>query len=223
MQLKSGEKLELLIGGGEGKEPVVMSSKLENIGKNERYLISVPYFNGRMCPLPDGQAFVVRIQEKSAILSFDAKILGRSYRSGSISLLIQQEGEMRRIQRREDFRMETMLDGIIEFTDPESGSPKKARMRTVDISAGGTSIRAAVEFNIGDKITAYLPLSGGQAKTPFPCIVRRCFKLEQAMAGYQYNIGLQFVFDSDKEKEEMVQMVFKLDRDRKKSAGRGRF
>jgi len=216
MELKIGTKLLVFVDSEDGKETLEMKSTLEGAGEDGRYLITAPIYQMRLHPIPAGEMLNIKIYDRSAILSLHAKVVKRVKKENLHYVIIQQYGKITRIQRREDFRLEVMLDATLDYIDPEDETEKTLRVHTSDISGGGVSIRGAIEFKNGDNVTIHLPQHGKQDKVILPCVVRRCFPIESAVKAYRYNIGLQFVHETQRAKENMIQYVFQLQREQSK-------
>jgi len=220
MELKIGTKLVVFADSKEGDEAVEMKTSLEGIGEDGRFLISAPLHKAVLYPIHPGDIIHIKIYEKSAVLSFYAKAGKRVRQDGLDYLAIRMIGKISRIQRREDFRLHVMLDGILEYTDPEDEAEKNVRIHTVDVSGGGAALRSSVGFKQGDAVTVYLPLNAAGKKEPRKCEIRRCITSENASSENRYNIGVKFIFETRKQKEELVQYIFKMQREKSKGSKR---
>lgn len=219
MEMTVGTKLQIVMETQKEEKTLHLTSQLETIGNSNVFLISAPIYKELVFPIPDGYDILVQFFDKSAIVSFEAKVLGRTKKDNLYFLLIRQTGEMRRIQRREDFRLDVTLPGQLEYIPHGETQKTKMKVYTTDLSGGGASVRAGKSFEIGDNVTAYLPMDQSMQLSPVPCDVRRCIRLENVPPEARYNVGLRFLFEDNKRKEKLIQYIFKLEREKRKSSG----
>lgn len=212
--IKTGAKLNVLIYSEKEEKTITLVSSMEGFGQNKRLIITAPTLGVVRYPLSVNQEVTIQYYDKSAVIAFEASVLQRIDKDGLSYLLMEQKSEFRRTQRRQDFRMECSFNGFIEYEEPE-GELKKKKIVANDISAGGTAIRSDIKFEIGKKLNALLPIGENDEQMRLPCVVCRCMSIDDPDAAWRYNIGLQFLFDDKRQKEQMVARIFAIERARR--------
>jgi c-di-GMP-binding flagellar brake protein YcgR len=199
----------------EGEERVKLISTLEGFSDSTRILITSPMQGMTLYPVQLKQKLELVCYVKSAVISFEAVVLQR-FQKGSVSyLLINRVSEFKRTQRRQDFRLECLLDGRLEYTDAESGKVVKVPVIVNDISGGGTSILSKKKFNVGDQLAVHLPIGKQMMNIVYQCEVRRCFEDNDSVLPMRFHIGLRFLFKDEKEKDTLISRVFVMEREKR--------
>jgi c-di-GMP-binding flagellar brake protein YcgR len=217
-ELTPGSKIAVFVpDDDEPEKRIKYSSTLEGFGDNKRLIIKSPVTatNSRV-PIRQGQILGLQCVLSTAIVDFDATVLHRIEKGPLSYLLMEQKTEFKRTQRRQDFRMECMKDGRLEYDDPVSGKSKTLEILLSDISGGGASVRSPSPFGIGANVKVHLPIGKNDSIISYECTVRRCFEIKEGTAQLRYNVGLQFHFRTVREKEDLISIIFKMQRERKK-------
>ncbi|MCL1807315.1 MAG: flagellar brake protein [Oscillospiraceae bacterium] len=217
-EITAGIKLNVFVPSeSEPGGRVKLASSVEGFGDNKRFLITAPTQGTVRYPLSLQQEVHLECNLANAIIDFTGVVLQRIEKGSLAYILLEQTSEFKRTQRRQDFRLECMKDGKLEYTDPEDGLTKRIRIAVSDVSGGGTSIRGPVAFAIGTQAVIHIAFSDADDVHTYECEVRRCFEVQDSVAAMKYNIGLQFHFKSTREKEDLVARVFKMERDRRRT------
>jgi c-di-GMP-binding flagellar brake protein YcgR len=215
--LAAGQKLIIFAPNETESGDVKLTSSLEGFGENKRLLITAPMKGMTKHPLPVGQVVKLQCHVANAIIDFEARALQRIEKGPLSYLLMEQTSEFRRTQRRQDFRLECMQDGEIEYVDVTDNSLKRAKIVIHDISGGGASVRSPRKFYLGERVTAFLPIGDSSCAITYMSIVRRCFEVGDSVESLKYNVGLQFEFKDVKQKEDLIARIFKMEREKRKS------
>jgi len=130
-------------------------------------------------------------------------------------ILIKRPEELKRIQRRDYFRLE--LDGIVELhQEKKDGSIEKKEVKLMDISGGGIQIKTKLKLKEGDQIKISFKKLIKLDKLIKGKIVR---KRKENFEVYKY--GIEFIDISDRNREMIIQWIFNLQRKlRQKGLGR---
>jgi len=140
--------------------------------ENNRLLIYNPIYKNRIYTLSRDKIYNFRyIDNKTGIYSFNGKILNRIKEKGLYILKVELLGELKKIQRREFFRIDVIKNIIIkepyeeeyseslkmiELIDKIKFSEKKYLLK--DISGGGFGFYSNDKFSIGKIIVSKLNL-----------------------------------------------------------------
>ncbi len=130
-------------------------------------------------------------------------------------ILIKRPEKLKRIQRRDYFRLE--LDGIVKLhQEKKDGSIDKKEVKLIDISGGGLQIKTKLKLEEGNEIKISFKKLLELDELIKGKIVR---KRKENFEIYKY--GIQFIDISDREREKIIQWIFGLQRKlRKKGLGR---
>ncbi len=216
-ELTVGMKLDVFVNPEkDGGERVKLLATLEGFADGLRILITAPTLGMNLYPLAIRQKLDLQCYVKSAIINFEAAVLQKIQRGNMSYILLERTSDFKRTQRRQDFRLDCLLDGRIEFLDADSGNLLKAPVIVNDISGGGTSIVSKTAFETGDKITVHLPIGDKLANITYQCEVRRCFEDKETVLPMKFHIGLRFLFKDEREKDYLISRVFVMERERRK-------
>ncbi|MDR1669929.1 MAG: flagellar brake protein [Oscillospiraceae bacterium] len=216
-ELTVGMKLDVFVEPEkEGGERVKLLATLEGFTEGTRLLITAPMQGMMIYPLQINQKLDLQCYVKSAIISFEGVVLQRLNKGSLSYVLLNRVGEFKRTQRRQDFRLECLLDGRIVYTDAESGETVKMPVIVSDISGGGTSVVSKTRFNTGDRLTVQLPIGDKMANITYQCEVRRCFEDHDSVLPMKYHVGLRFLFKDEREKDFLISRIFVMERERRK-------
>ncbi len=214
-ELTAGMKLDVFVEPKkEGEERIKLVASLEGFADGTRMLITAPMQGMIPYPLETNQNIALQCYVRSAIINFDAAVLRRITKENMSYLLLDRVGEFKRTQRRQDFRLDCLLDGRLEYT--EDGKIKKMPVVVNDISGGGTSILSKVEFPLEEKVVVHLPIGDKLANHTYMCEVRRCFEEKNSVLPMRYHVGLRFLFKDEKEKDHLISRIFVMERERRK-------
>lgn len=130
-------------------------------------------------------------------------------------ILIKEPEELKRIQRRDYFRLE--FEGAVKLhKEKADGAVKEKGVKLIDLSGGGIQIKTKAEFKVGElvkisfkKILKLSELVQGE-------IVR---KKKNTLNSYRY--GIKFVDLDRRDREKIIQWIFNMQRQlRKKGLGK---
>ncbi|MDR0325820.1 MAG: flagellar brake protein [Oscillospiraceae bacterium] len=216
-ELTAGIKLNVFVPSeSETGGRVKLTSSLEGFGEGNRFIITAPMKGMARYPINPKQELLLQCHLASAIIEFSAVALQRIEKGSLAYLLLEQIGGFKRTQRRQDFRLDCMKDGKLEYTDPKDGTNKRIKIAVSDISGGGTSVRSPVSFELGTQITIHLPIGDEDDVHTYACEVRRSYRVVDSVEDLKYNVGLQFHFKNAREKEDLIARVFRMERERRK-------
>lgn len=132
-----------------------------------------------------GEAVTIESTHADALFRMDAQV--RDVLVGeTVRLVLAQESEIRRIQRRANVRLHAEVP--VRLTSPENGLTAPLELTTDDLSAGGLRVIAPQPLQMGSGVRVSLVL--GPTGLTFDCgatVVRA-----RALADGRFDIGLRF-------------------------------
>lgn len=169
------------------------------------------YREGAPLPVRLEQPIRVYYTTDRAAYTFKSMILRRSNKPIPL-LLIAKPESVKRIQRRDYFRLE--VSGTVDLyqkADKAAEAEKIAEAELLDISGGGIQIELAENFNTDQIIYLYLKRILDQKKLIKSSIVRKN-KVNAEMFSY----GLEFIEISENLREDIIQWIFAYQRENRK-------
>lgn len=186
-------------------------SQILDIYSEDELLISGPIEKGNLVLIHRNE--IIRLEfivEDVGIYYFDAKVLERK-RDGVYSLRVKKTSKIKKIQKREFFRIMTNIPALKEFgkirdaMEPSGYKylhSEKCEIR--DISGGGVKIYCNYKHNKGDEITCSFEINDIRIETLG--IVRRQEAIDTF--DYKYSIGVAFKDMKQIDREEIVRYIF---------------
>lgn len=131
---KDKQRVELHIGTNKGV--LNLSTHIENITEDGKYIVAAPFYRGHLYPfLAREHAEMHAIVDSIGVVSCDVLVEKKLKNGNIVLLLLERISEIERIQRRKHYRLPTLLDAELEL----DGRPDFTAFQgiTRDISAGG--------------------------------------------------------------------------------------
>ncbi|MDM8533102.1 PilZ domain-containing protein [Clostridiaceae bacterium HSG29] len=190
--------------------------------ENNRFLMYNPIYKNRIYTLSKDKTFVFRyIDNKSGIYSFNGKILNRIKEKGLYILKVELLGNLKKIQRREFFRIDLIKNVIIkepleekykeslemiELIGKIEFSEKKYLLK--DISGGGFGFYSNDKFAIGKIIVAKINLGMGDIEIMGKVVRTISIDIENK----KYLIGVQHLQLTTNKRNLIVNFIFERQR-----------
>ncbi|KXS49945.1 c-di-GMP-binding flagellar brake protein YcgR, contains PilZNR and PilZ domains [Halanaerobium congolense] len=209
-KLKVNDKIEVEFKSD--KYPDIYLSKVADF-VDAGIVITGLYKHGTPLAVKKGDKINVYFTTERAAYEFESVVLQR-IKKPIYFILIKEPKELKRIQRRDYFRLE--LDRIMKVhKEKKDGSVMKKEAHLLDISGGGVQIKAKEEFAEGDIIKLSFGSLLNMSELIKGKIVR---KSKDDFETYRY--GVEFVDINAGEREKIIQWIFSLQRQlRKKGLG----
>ncbi len=148
------------IQSAEGRSGVQRRSSVVDVQEETIAVQALDAFN-EILPYRIGEEVVLSFVRPDAFYSLRTEVVDKKAGAEKLVLFRWSEKELRRIQRREDFRVDVRLQlGITFFKDTgESTMPGEEKTFTRNISAGGVLCRVKTPVRVADRvqITLHLP------------------------------------------------------------------
>lgn len=198
------EKIEVLY-----KDQVYKSQIQEIIAK--QIFISLPTKGTSQISITNGESFEVLYYKGKNVFKFNGIVIDKTTENTVPQLIISYPVEIKKIQRREFFRVEVVyyveylkvgeeLNSyeIINNLDPEKGN----KGILLDISGGGLKLKLKDKLNIGDVIVTKIPMEN--EKVVVMGRVVRC-ELDDSK---RYVCGVEFENMDSKTQEKIIRFIF---------------
>lgn len=210
-KLKVNQKVEVEFKSN--KYPDIYLSKVADF-VDAGIVITGLYQHGTPLAAKKGDKINVYFTTDRAAYEFESVVLQR-IKKPIYFILIEEPEELKRIQRRDYFRLE--LDGIVKVhKEKKDGSIIKKEAHLIDISGGGVQIKAKQDFAEGDLIKISFRNLLNMNELIKGEIVR---KTKDDFETYRY--GIKFIDINPGEREKIIQWIFNLQRQlRKKGLGK---
>lgn len=203
-KLNGNKKIEILY------EEQVYKSRIQDI-TDKQLSISIPIKDGDFIPIIIGEGFEVLYYEEQNVYKFDGVVIGRITENNVPQLIIKYPGEIKKIQRREFFRVEVIYyiqylnigkkiddDEKLKILDTKNGN----KGILLDISGGGLKLKLRDKLNEGDIIVTEIPMES--EKLIVTGRVVRCEMDE----GARYICGVIFENIENKTREKIIRFIF---------------
>jgi len=174
-------------------------------------IITGLYREGAPLPIRLNQTVNVYYTTDRAAFKFESEILKRTNKPIPL-LLIEKSDSVKRIQRRDYFRLDvTGKVDVYKMIDDHSYPKKISAARLLDISGGGIQMQLKNKLNKGEEIL----LSLKNILAPKKFIKSKIVRIHRENDEL-YNYGVQFMEIEDEQREEVIQWIFAYQRKSRK-------
>lgn len=203
IHLNLGEKLHLCVLAGDRKKgPIMVSQVMECLGE-DIFIIARPMLEGRPVPIHAKKEIRLSYYRDNGVYEFTAKVLGES--GGKLpSLRIKALSEAVKSQRRDYYRLRTVLPVNIVVEAEGKEDARTVKCLTLDISAGGMSLASRHDMKKDSLLTCELRLPGESITVKAKVIRITAVHSKE----YSYQIGVQFVELDERLRKEIIGYIF---------------
>jgi c-di-GMP-binding flagellar brake protein YcgR len=206
LEINQKLEIEILSGSYQGNYLSKVADFLE-----AGIIITGLYREGAPLPIRLNQAVNVYYTTDRAAYKFKSKILKRTNKPIPL-LLIERSDSVKRIQRRDYFRLDvTGKIDVYKMIDDKSYPKKVSAARLLDISGGGIQMQLKKKFKKGEEIL----LSLKNILAPKEFIKSKIVRIHKENDEF-YNYGVQFEEIEDEQREEIIQWIFAYQRKSRK-------
>ena len=207
-ELEINQKLEIEVLSGSYQGNYL--SKVADF-RDEGIIITGLYREGAPLPIRLNQAVNVYYTTDRAAYKFKSKISKRTNKPIPL-LLIEPSDSVKRIQRRDYFRLDvTGKIDVYKMIEDKSYPKKVSAARLLDISGGGIQMQLKKKFEKGEEIL----LSLKNILAPKAFIKSKIVRVHKENDEF-YNYGVQFEKIEDEQREEIIQWIFAYQRKSRK-------
>lgn len=168
-------------------------------------VISAPIYEARLVYIPDDMIIrLTFIHGKQGLLGFNAKVKSKEFRGNVAVLLIEPEGEIEKIQRRMNYRLDIVLDVLMWL--PGNDNKNTVKAYTKNISGSGLCVISEVEIPRKTEIKLELELSA-EVSISAKCLILRVTPTElRKRKGFE--LGMHFTEISQKSQDTLIKFIF---------------
>lgn len=202
--MKIGERLAIILLNNNGDEEDCLISQLLEFIDDDIMEIGMPISEGRLIPLRINSRIKVIYYKDNGQYCFSAKVLSR--RKGAIhSLRIQVLSDVKKIQRRDYFRLNTIVPIKVCYDDAKEESGYRCiDAFTLDISGGGLRFASKYDFSGLKSLMCQLNLRE-KILSVNARIVRNSSVYNE---DYSFEVGVEFINIEQKVREEIINYIF---------------
>ncbi|MDI6601734.1 MAG: flagellar brake protein [Thermoanaerobacteraceae bacterium] len=194
-KLDIGQNIEIISGSKSYK------SKIENIVDDLTYIIGTPIIHHTYVFIPLNETIKIRYIAKDCIYQFDGKVTHKEM-NHTYLLTVTQISPMERIQRRENFRLETAIRAT--FTNENDDIAHEGIIK--DISGGGVRLITSQKLDINERITLNFSLTKIGDFSIKGVVVRSINN------NSNYDVGISFKDLNAADREKIVSFIFQEQR-----------
>jgi c-di-GMP-binding flagellar brake protein YcgR len=212
-KLQVGTRLELEVYDDAGQTTgVSLISELEWVEDEDRAIIATPIRAGTVYPICTDTLIGAYFMDKDGLHTFRARVLARAFRARVLAretgdniplLRIALINEIKRIQRRQYYRLSCMLPIEFRLIESDNGREHEFKHALVkNISGGGACIVSNDKMELGQLIECELQLTTKNRIKFLGKIVR--VSVNEQKGKYKHNIGIQFEKIETKSREAII-------------------
>ncbi len=221
-EVEIGTKLEIEVADYlPSNDKRVYVSQLEWLEEDDTAAIAAPIYEGNIVPLETGTLIEIYFLKRTKTLldlnRFRAIIRGRGIENNLHVLFIEKLGEIVRIQRRDYYRLDMLLEvryRVISYFDQVyteipyeeyTDMPYEKTLAT-DLSGGGIYLLLNEKIEIDSLMNCEIS-TGRFGKISFIGKLVRCERIRK-VSKYKYSAGIEFVEISDNNREKVIRFIF---------------
>lgn len=205
-----GDKINIeLIDNKTTSENKKLVSQIIDIIDDDSILIAIPIFQNVITPISVGEIIKISYSKKNlGVYGFKGKIVGRKNISDISHMKVERIGEIFRVQRREFYRLEVLLNTQIKTIDLQNRDEKIIFALTKDISGGGLRVISKDELKVGSFVQ--IKIENNNQTINVQGEILRCVPYEES--DYKFELGIIFKDIGEKVREQIVSFIFEHQR-----------
>lgn len=205
--LEINEKIDVVVKNGEYEGSYLC--KVAEINKDE-FKVTAPFHKGEIVPLRTGSKVQVFFTGNSAAYVFVAEIKARESKPLAIFTL-ERISDVKRIQRREFFRVEAKIKARYRVIDENDEQEDKEvdweDTMTIDISASGLKLVADESMPANGKLEVMVNIPSLES-VPFKTRIINNYNLPDGRA-----VGLEFIEINQNQQDTIISWLFDYQRE----------
>lgn len=204
--ISAGEKIELLI--DKKGNPERYLSKVETVIDEETFVISRPVGDNQFTYLTLGEIIRIFFFRSDGAYYFDAQVLERIKSQSSISARLVALTEKYKMQRRNYYRLNTMVP--VTITSVENGIKVSKGYDTIDISGGGLRFASSAMVDVGTEVEVSVDI---EEIEDFPIKGRVVRSVPSEKDDGMYEMGVEFIKIHQKVRQVIINYIFSKQRE----------
>jgi c-di-GMP-binding flagellar brake protein YcgR len=206
--IKAGEKILLEVDDNGSAEDYL--SKVEEIIDENTFVVTRPIDSGHYTYLTVGQIIRIVYYREDAMIYFDAQVTERIKNQESISAVVSAVSERYKLQRRNYFRLNIMVQVDASAIESNGNRRKLGRFDTVDISGGGLKIASSRIIEPDTMLEMIISIPALEDKSIKGKVIRSC--LSERYSGV-YEVGVEFVDMHQSIRQAIIKFIFTRQRE----------
>lgn len=213
LELPTGTRLSITLTPKSAEEgALVLASTFESENDRQQLVISAPIHKEGVFPMPLQERCTLSYADELAVYSFGCRIDERFEKDGLPYVALTVMSGLRRVQRRENFRLRMMLPCSVQrIPQGEDGQPEECVFpcQTIDLSGGGAAFYIKEQLTRGEKIEFTVRIAEYGTLTVEATV---CWARSHAAAAGSlraYSAGVLFTFASTRDRENLAKYVFR--------------
>lgn len=222
-EIEAGSKLELELidESGDRIEPILIS-KFERSREEDEAVIAAPIFEGNIVPLRYNTLmnvyFTKIVRNVVNLFKFQATVKGREVTDNLQYIIIEKNSEVVKIQRREYYRLDCILDvyyrvveAEMETSNKDSGKEKPfTRALANNLSGGGISLLLEEKIEVGKTVECEIFSERGKKIRFFGKVVR--YERNENSEVYRFKAGIAYVKINENDRDDVVRHIYEQQR-----------
>ncbi|QXM06130.1 flagellar brake protein [Crassaminicella indica] len=188
-------------------------SQVMDIIDNYSMFIAMPIYKNVVLPISIGETIQITYYKHNlGVYAFKAKVVGRKKASDIYYMKVERIGDIFRVQRRDFYRLEVILNAQIRVIEPDSDNEQMIPALTKDISGGGLRVLSKEALKVGSIVEITI-----QAEKQVFTVrgeVLRCVPYEESK--YKFDIGIILKDIPEKVRESIISFIFDYQRKMRK-------
>ena len=208
-----GEKVEIIL-ERDLLEDVKGFSMVQDFTDTGELVVSLPVYGGKPILLQRQAIIKVFFYKEEGCYSFDGQVIERFKRENAELVSISQTSSIRRIQRREFYRLKIVLP--VKFIVLDDESEEEAPIIEgccTDISGSGLRLNTDHKLDIGDMIECNFQLDNENDIKIIGKVVR--FGIADKLT-YKYDLGISFPKIFEGVRDTIIKFIFEKQRELRK-------
>jgi c-di-GMP-binding flagellar brake protein YcgR len=207
-ELKIGKKIKIILKRIDETidENYELPSQIVDINDNSQFVISSPFYKSNTIALEIGDELIINFTHESGLYFFLGHVIGADEDAGKTFYTIKVASEIKRLQRREHFRLHVAVPIVYQFVSIDKEGYGQGT--TKDVSGGGLMFVSNEQIEIGQVLDIFVRFSQElELKTMAEVI--RCNRESPG----KYEVSVLFCQLSFGKRETLIKYLFNLQRD----------
>jgi c-di-GMP-binding flagellar brake protein YcgR len=184
--------------------------------ENGHFIIGAPVYKSGLYPISLGSVIFINYFKSRMRYDFQGIVRDRFKHDDLYYLTVERTTDILRTQRREDFRLDLMVDVTLSWDEAdENGFIREVEVAglTHDVSGGGAAVCVNTQLRDYERVRIKLLLPDLDESLCFDAETRWVTRRDSD-SEFRYLCGLKFLFDSKLEKSNLIKQIFRIQQQR---------